>query len=80
MKLKSLLAIVALGIFVQSGANAAPIVYTGTVTPNGPTVFGQAGPFAVFDPFGVPLNETFFQFWLFCAITEQKKNKLDVLY
>jgi len=65
MKLKSLLAIVALGLFAQSGVSAAPIVYTGTVTPNGPTAYGAAGPFGVFDPFGAPVNETFFQFFSF---------------
>ena len=83
MKLKSLLAIVALGIFVQSGASAAPIVYSGTITPNGPTVYGQAGPFGVFDPFGIPLNQTFFQFFSFSvnltrpsqlAITVRRQN------
>jgi hypothetical protein len=65
MKLKLWLAVAALAIFAHSGAKAAPIVYTGTVIPAGPTVNGLAGPFAVFDPFGVPLNETFFQFWSF---------------
>jgi len=65
MKLKTSLAIAALAVFVQAGANAAPIAYTGTVVPAGATVNGNAGPFAVFDPFGTPLNETFFQFWSF---------------
>jgi len=65
MKLKMLLPIAALALFAQSEAFGAPITYSGTVTPNGPTVYGAAGPFAVFDPFGVPVNETFFQFYQF---------------
>ena len=65
MKVKFLLAIAALAILAQSTANAAPITYTGTVVPAGATVNGNAGPFGGFDPFGPPLNETFFQFWSF---------------
>src|SRR5262245_24593404 len=65
MKLNSLLSIAALALIAHSGAQAAPITYSGTIIPNGPTVYGGAGPFAVFDPFGPPVNETFFTFWQF---------------
>jgi hypothetical protein len=72
MKLKSLLSIAALCLLAQTGAQAVPLVYTGSVTVNGPLVTGSVGPFGWFDPFDSvtppqPQNlaETTLQFWSF---------------
>jgi hypothetical protein len=54
MKIKLLLGIAAIAFMAQASVQAAPIVYSGTLTPNGPGATGNTGPFTVFDPLDTP--------------------------
>lgn len=54
MKLKVLLGVAAIAMMAQASVQAAPIVYSGTLTPNGSGATGNVGPFTVFDSTDTP--------------------------